>query len=184
MTPPSPTIDDLDRLAFRLRRLLREQHPQLATHGFTLRDLEEHLLPFRETRREMADGSADAWERVLLRLLAGERDVIAAEPAMQRACRDALASTAPTLSLVRELGPRGFTARVLQRYDWNLPVEAAQLQGQTLEHWTERVLQRQAGAITMPAWQTEPRVNAHILDLHAYLSARADGRQGAGRPTP
>ena len=62
------------------------------------------------------------------------------------------ASAPNLLPLVRELGPRGFTARVLQRYDWNLPVEAAQLQGQTLEHWTERVLQRQAGAITMPAW--------------------------------
>lgn len=94
------------------------------------------------------------------------------------------ASAPNLLPLVRELGPRGFTARVLQRYDWNLPVEAAQLQGQTLEHWTERVLQRQAGVVTMPAWQTEPRVNAHILDLYAYLSARADGRQGVGRPTP
>lgn len=94
------------------------------------------------------------------------------------------ASAPNLLPLVRELGPRGFTTRVLQRYDWNLPVKTAQLQGQTLEHWTERVLQRQEGAITMPAWQTEPRVSAHILDLYAYLSVRAEGSQGPGRPTP
>ena len=27
----------------------------------------------------------------------------------------------------------------------------------------------------MPAWQGEPQVTAHVMDLHAYLSARADG---------
>ena len=45
-------------------------------------------------------------------------------------------------------------------------------------------MQRQQGALSMPAWQGEPRVNAHIMDLYAYLSARAEGRQGPGRPTP
>jgi hypothetical protein len=28
-----------------------------------------------------------------------------------------------------------------------------------------------------------PPVNAHIVDLYAYLSARARGTQGPGRPT-
>jgi hypothetical protein len=32
------------------------------------------------------------------------------------------------------------------------------------------------------AWQDEPPVNAHVLDLYAYLSARADGVAGPGRP--
>ncbi len=36
----------------------------------------------------------------------------------------------------------------------------------------------------LPAWQDEPRVNAHILDLYAYLSARAEGRLSIGRPVP
>jgi hypothetical protein len=35
----------------------------------------------------------------------------------------------------------------------------------------------------MPAWQDEPPVKAHIMDLYAYLSARADGRQGTGQPS-
>ena len=38
------------------------------------------------------------------------------------------------------------------------------------------------GTLTMPAWQGEPVVTAHVMDLYAYLSARADGRQGPGRP--
>jgi len=46
------------------------------------------------------------------------------------------------------------------------------------------VLQRREGQLVMPAWESEPRVNAHIMDLYAYLSARALGSQGPGRPTP
>jgi hypothetical protein len=46
----------------------------------------------------------------------------------------------------------------------------------------EQVMQRKTAVLTMPAWQGEPSVQAHIMDLYAYLSARADGRQGPGRP--
>ena len=45
------SLDDLDRLSFRLARVIRQQYPQLSSQGFTLIDLEERLLPFRETRR-------------------------------------------------------------------------------------------------------------------------------------
>jgi hypothetical protein len=95
------SLDDLDRLAFRLSRTIRTQHPQLLALGFTLSDLEERLLPFREVRREMADGGADAFETALLRLVAGDRDYVMAEPALQSACRQALAFPSPTLSMVR-----------------------------------------------------------------------------------
>ena len=80
------------------------------------------------------------------------------------------------LPLVREMGPRRFVSLVLARYDWNLPGA----QGE----WVEEVVQRRAGALTMPAWQDEPSVSAHIVDLYAYLSARAEGIQGPGRPRP
>jgi hypothetical protein len=96
------SLDDLDRLAFRLARIIRQHYPQLMTQGFTLIDLEERLLPFRETRREMADGGAESWERAMLRLLAGERDILAVEPTLRDACRKALELPSPTLALVRE----------------------------------------------------------------------------------
>jgi len=45
-------------------------------------------------------------------------------------------------------------------------------------------VQRQDYLLTMAVWQGEPRVSAHIMDLFAYLLARAEGRQGPDRPQP
>lgn len=101
MTVVARSLDDLDRLAFRLSRTIRTQFPQLLAQGFTLGDLEERLLPFREVRREMADGGADAFESTLLRLIAGDRGYLIADPALQGACRSALAFPSPTLAMVR-----------------------------------------------------------------------------------
>ncbi|MBK8742756.1 MAG: hypothetical protein IPM02_26185 [Betaproteobacteria bacterium] len=84
------------------------------------------------------------------------------------------------LPRVRTMGPRQFVSLVLTRYDW------AQLPGAPggKAVLADDVLQRKLGLLTMPAWQGEPRVTAHIADLHAYLSARAAGTQGPGRPVP
>lgn len=80
------------------------------------------------------------------------------------------------LPRVQDMGARRFVDLVLKRYDWNLVNESRPP--------VEDVLARRAGALTMPAWQGEPMVTAHIADLYAYLSARAEGTQGAGRPAP
>lgn len=87
------------------------------------------------------------------------------------------------LPIVGKLGPRRFVGLVLMRYDWSFPVDHTR-DGAARDALVEGVMQRRQGALTMPAWQGEPRVNAHIMDLYAYLSARADGLQGPGRPTP
>lgn len=84
------------------------------------------------------------------------------------------------LPRVRTMGPRQFVSLVLTRYDWALP--AAPAGGAAA--LADEVMQRRQGQLTMPAWQGEPRVSAHIADLHAYLSARAAGSQGPGRPAP
>jgi mono/diheme cytochrome c family protein len=85
---------------------------------------------------------------------------------------------------VREMGSRRFVGLVLERYDWNLPAAKAGSESSAREAVIDAVVQRKEGALTMPAWQGEPRVSAHIVDLFAYLSARAEGTQGTGRPTP
>jgi hypothetical protein len=36
----------------------------------------------------------------------------------------------------------------------------------------------------MPAWDGDPNVKPHVMDLYAYLRARADGVLGEGRPEP
>lgn len=88
------------------------------------------------------------------------------------------------LPRVREMGPRRFVNVVLYRYDWSLPAPGAGSESAAREALVEQILQRQEQARSMPAWQGEPRVNAHIADLYAYLSVRAQGTQGPGRPVP
>jgi len=105
------------------------------------------------------------------------------------ACHGATASGtvgAPDLlPRVRDMGPRQFVSLVLQRYDWNLPVAPASSTGAARDALIEDILQRKKDyMLTMPAWQGEPIVTAHIADLHAYLAARAQGTQGPGRPAP
>lgn len=85
------------------------------------------------------------------------------------------------LPRVGEMGPRRFVSVVLQRYDWSASGGSP---GAAREAFIEEVLQRREGPLVMPAWQGEPRVQAHIADLYAYLSARAAGTQGPGRPVP
>lgn len=88
------------------------------------------------------------------------------------------------LPKVRVMGPRRFVSVVLTRYDWDLPAAQAASTGAARETLIDDVLQRQSTALPMPAWQGEPKVDAHIVDLYAYLAARAEGTQGPGRPSP
>jgi len=90
---------------------------------------------------------------------------------------------APDLTArVRTLGPRGFADLVLLRYEWASPPSTPGPSSPEREAYIDDLVLRRKGALTMPAWQDEPRVTAHIIDVYAYLSARADGTQGPGRP--
>jgi hypothetical protein len=104
-------MDDLDRLAFRVARTVRTTYPHLMEHGFTLSDLEERLAPYPEARREMASAGPDGYELTVLRLLAGERGYLAAEPELQEACRRALQMASPTVSIVRTWARSTLTLR-------------------------------------------------------------------------
>jgi cytochrome c5 len=88
------------------------------------------------------------------------------------------------LPRVREMGSRRFVNLVLRRYDWNIQAAAAGSESAAREALVEDILQRRESALAMPAWQGEAGVSAHIVDLYAYLSARAEGTQGPGRPAP
>lgn len=88
------------------------------------------------------------------------------------------------LPQVQQMGPRRFVELVLRRYDWNLAPAPGSSKGEALDQRIESILQRKEGQLSMPAWGDNPSVNAHIADLYAYLSAKADGSQGKGRPLP
>ena len=81
-------------------------------------------------------------------------------------------------------GPRQFASQVINRYDWGLPTAQPATDSATREALIDAVVQGRQGTPTMPAWEGEPVVSAQIADLYAYVSARAQGTQGPGRPAP
>lgn len=85
------------------------------------------------------------------------------------------------LAVMRTLGPREFADRVLLRYDWGA-LPSADPRSADRAAYVDEVVRRREGGLTMPAWQGEPRVSAHVIDLYVYLSARSDATQGPGRP--
>jgi len=80
---------------------------------------------------------------------------------------------------LRGIGAPRFVDLVLRRYDWGLPPGATGAPRETL---IDDIVKRDKGALQMPQWQGEPAVGAHIMDLYAYLTARAQGDLAPGRP--
>ena len=81
---------------------------------------------------------------------------------------------------VKTLTPRAFAARVLTSY--RIALLAGDANG---EAQLDEVMRRERGTavrILMPVWEADPKVNPHVLDVFAYLSARADGKLGPGKP--
>jgi mono/diheme cytochrome c family protein len=102
---------------------------------------------------------------------------------------DALGTdVAPNLTeRVKSMTPREFATKVLTRYRITVPSTEAGADDQSAyrEAIIEEVMRQERGKrgeIMMPAWEQDRRVNPHVLDLYAYLSARADGELGPGRP--
>jgi len=92
-------------------------------------------------------------------------------------------------NLVERIGnytPRGFAAKVLSSYrivpmpdGW--PADRDAEREALLELLMKR--ERQSlGQPLMPAWDVDDEVAPHVLDLYAYLTARAAGVLGPGRP--
>ena len=86
---------------------------------------------------------------------------------------------APNLLLrMQGLGPQRLVGLVLRRYESKLLPPG---QGTARETLIDEIVERQRGALRMPAWQEEPLVSAHVMDLFVYRSARSEGRLGKGR---
>ena len=86
------------------------------------------------------------------------------------------------LPLVREMSARHFAELVLKRYDLGNGLGKTSSNQSTIDTRIDDILRLKEPPIEMPAWQGEPAVNAHILDVYSYLIARADGRLGMERP--
>ena len=94
-------------------------------------------------------------------------------------------SVAPNLvERVKRLSARDFSVKVLSRYRITMSAEAAAGDDQTAvrEAFLEQVLRRESGDVLMPAWERDANVKPHVLDIYAYLRARADDALQPGRP--
>lgn len=92
---------------------------------------------------------------------------------------------APSLvERVKTLSARDFTIKVLSSYRIVMPSsEVSGDEPTALRHqFIEEVLRRERGELVMPAWETDDSIRPHVLDMYAYLRARADGALRRGPP--
>lgn len=84
---------------------------------------------------------------------------------------------------IKTMTPRGFATKVLTSY--RIVGVGPDERAAEREALLEEVLRRERtarGQVVMPAWEADAEVPPHVLDLYAYLNARADGALGPGRP--
>jgi len=94
-------------------------------------------------------------------------------------------SVAPNLVVaVGSMTSREFGTKVLTRYRLVIGFDDIAGDNQTALRaaFMEQVMRRESGGLIMPAWGSDPNIAPHVLDLYAYLRARADGAIGTGRP--
>jgi hypothetical protein len=94
-------------------------------------------------------------------------------------------SVAPSLvERVKLLSARDFTVKVLTSY--RLVFQSGEISGDdstaVRSEFLNEALRRERGELIMPAWEGEQKIRPHVLDLYAYLRARADGALGPGKP--
>ncbi len=95
---------------------------------------------------------------------------------------DGSSGGANLLVRMQSLGPQRFVDLVLKRYDQKLGMPAPNAASR--DALVADVLERRSPSLTMPAWQGDPMVQAHVMDLYGYLAARSENRLPAGRPSP
>lgn len=98
------TVDPLDRL---VPELVRAAHQAGALHRpIAIREILEDLLPYRVVRPTRIAELLDDYRQLMMRLVAGERNLVEADPEVRAACRAALASRHPDLALLETYGDR------------------------------------------------------------------------------
>ncbi len=94
-------------------------------------------------------------------------------------------SVAPNLvERVKAMSAKDFAGKVLIRYRIIMGYDEVASDDTTAvrQAFLEQVMRYERGELIMPAWERDPNVKPHVLDLYAYLRARADGALGPGRP--
>jgi hypothetical protein len=95
-------VSDLERFFRRLVANLAGTEPARLRQPLSLDDIEQSILPYRANRRLLGLDSSEEYELLLLRLCAGEDNLIRAEPEAARArFAEELRSPHPDLGVLR-----------------------------------------------------------------------------------
>jgi hypothetical protein len=103
--------------------------------------------------------------------------------------RDATGTdVAPNLvERIKFISPRDFATKVMTSY--RIVAPSGDISGDESNRYRDAVIEEvmrkqrgEKGSVSMPAWESNPTVKPHVLDLYAYLTARADGKLGPGKP--
>lgn len=109
-------MDPLDRL---FQELVRAAQQAGALHRpIAIREILEELLPYRVVRPTRIAELLDDYRQLVMRLVAGERNLVEADPEVRAACSAALESRHPDLSLLETYGDRlvtVVTAAIVER---------------------------------------------------------------------
>jgi hypothetical protein len=88
---------------------------------------------------------------------------------------------------VKHMSATEFALKVLNRYRITMPMSEAT--AESMAAWREAMIAEmerhergEHGRLVMPAWERNFRVRPHLIDIYAYLQARADGVLGTGEP--
>jgi hypothetical protein len=94
-------------------------------------------------------------------------------------------SVAPSLvERLKDLSAKQFAIKVITSYRIVFGAQEIEGDDQTAvrERFAEEAMRRERGDLVMPAWEHNAAVKPHVMDLYAYLRARADGALGPGKP--
>ena len=88
---------------------------------------------------------------------------------------------------IKTMTPKSFVIKVLTSYSSVVTAGEPDLAvgPDDLESKIRDLMRRERSSeirIVMPAWEDSPIVEPHVLDIFAYLLARADRKLGTGRP--
>ncbi len=88
---------------------------------------------------------------------------------------------------IKTYTPRGFAGKVLTSYriEGLMPDDGPGAGDAERQARLEDVMRRERtarGQPLMPVWENDDEVPPHVLDLYAYLSARAEAALGPGKP--
>ncbi len=100
-----PAGADVDRFFHHLARTLADSDPARLRRPIPLAEIHQSLVPYRSHRRALGLASSDEYETVLLRLCAGEGDLVRVDPdtVRDRFAREA-ASAHPDLDILHQHG--------------------------------------------------------------------------------